>query len=94
MLRPAVLLPGGGLRGQQAQWHPPCHHLGPADGCGIHATLREDGWAGCTVFERFGAGQQVSQVTCAGVSWCEHDDLDQMVAVLAVDGLGDDAGQS
>ena len=47
----------------------PCHHLRRDDRCGIHATLREDGWPGCTVFDCFGAGQQVSQVTYAGVSW-------------------------
>lgn len=62
----------------------PCHHLGADDGCGIHATLRQDGWPGCTVFECFGAGQQVSQVTYAGVSWREHDNLGEMGAVLSV----------
>ena len=61
-----------------------CHHLDAADRCGIHATLREDGWPGCTVFECFGAGQQVSQVTYAGVSWREHDNLGEMAAVLSV----------
>ncbi|NPD04115.1 pentapeptide repeat-containing protein [Nocardioides sp. zg-1308] len=49
----------------------PCLNLLDEDRCGIHATLREDGWPGCTVFECFGAGQQVSQVTYAGVSWRE-----------------------
>lgn len=62
----------------------PCHHLGASDGCDIHATLREEGWPGCTVFECFGAGQQVSQVTYAGVSWREHDNLGEMAAVLSV----------
>lgn len=62
----------------------PCHHLDGADRCGIHATLREDGWVGCTVFDCFGAGQQVSQVTYAGVSWREHDNLGEMAAVLSV----------
>jgi uncharacterized protein YjbI with pentapeptide repeats len=61
-----------------------CHHLDASDGCGIHATLREDGWPGCTVFECFGAGQQVSQVTYAGVSWRENDNLGEMAAVLSV----------
>ena len=54
------------------------------DGCRIHATLREDGWPGCTVFECFGAGQQVSQVTYAGASWREQDNLGEMAAVLSV----------
>jgi len=62
----------------------PCHHLGGDDRCGIHTTLREDGWPGCTVFECFGAGQQVSQVTYAGVSWREQDNLGEMAAVLSV----------
>jgi uncharacterized protein YjbI with pentapeptide repeats len=62
----------------------PCHHLRPDDRCGIHATLREDGWPGCTVFDCFGAGQQVSQVTYGGVSWREQDNLGEMSAVLSV----------
>lgn len=62
----------------------PCHNLGADDGCTIHATLRDDGWPGCTVFECFGAGQQVSRVTYAGVSWREQDNLPEMAAVLSV----------
>jgi hypothetical protein len=62
----------------------PCHHLLADDGCEIHDTLRQDGWPGCTVFECFGAGQQVSQVTYAGVSWREQDNLPEMAAVLSV----------
>lgn len=44
----------------------PCRHLGDDAGCGIHAQLRPRGFAGCTVFECFGAGQQVVQVTYGG----------------------------
>ena len=62
----------------------PCLHLLTDDRCGIHATLRPDGWPGCTVFECFGAGQQVSQVTYDGVSWREQDNLGEMAAVLSV----------
>ena len=62
----------------------PCHHLAADDRCGIHDTLREDGWPGCAAFDCFGAGQQVSQVTYAGVSWRDHDDLGEMAAVLSV----------
>src|SRR4029077_2000768 len=54
------------------------------DRCGIHATLRQDGWSGCVTFDCFGAGQQVSQVTYGGVSWREHDNLGEMAAVLSV----------
>ncbi|WP_374457099.1 pentapeptide repeat-containing protein [Nocardioides sp.] len=62
----------------------PCLNLADDDACRIHATLREDGWPGCTVFECFGAGQHVSQVTYRGVSWREHDNLPEMAAVLSV----------
>jgi hypothetical protein len=62
----------------------PCPHLASDDRCRTHATLREDGWTGCSVFECFGAGQQVSQVTYGGVSWRERDNLAEMAAVLSV----------
>jgi uncharacterized protein YjbI with pentapeptide repeats len=62
----------------------PCLNLLDDDRCRVHATLREGGWPGCTVFECFGAGQQVSQVTYAGVSWREQDNLAEMGAVLSV----------
>lgn len=62
----------------------PCPNLAGDDRCRIHATLREDGWPGCTVFDCFGAGQQVTQVTYAGASWREQDDLGEMAAVLSV----------
>jgi hypothetical protein len=62
----------------------PCPHLAGDDRCDIHATLREDGWSGCATFDCFGAGQQVSQVTYAGVSWREGHNLGEMAAVLSV----------
>jgi hypothetical protein len=62
----------------------PCLNLLDDDRCGIHASLRADGWPGCTVFECFGAGQQVSQVTYGGTSWREQDNLAEMAAVLSV----------
>jgi uncharacterized protein YjbI with pentapeptide repeats len=62
----------------------PCLNLLDDDSCRIHATLREDGWPGCTVFECFGAGQQVSQVTYGGTSWREGGNLAEMGAVLSV----------
>ena len=62
----------------------PCRHLGPSYACGIHATLRADGMAGCMVFECFGAGQRVSQETYAGVSWrSEAAVATEMFAVFA-----------
>jgi hypothetical protein len=47
----------------------PCPHLGPDFRCGIHTGLRAQGFRGCTVYDCFGAGQQVSQVTFGGQDW-------------------------
>ncbi|MEW9531361.1 pentapeptide repeat-containing protein [Microbispora sp. NPDC049125] len=47
----------------------PCPNLGADSRCGIHANLRERGFTGCTVYDCFGAGQQVSQVTFGGRDW-------------------------
>lgn len=48
----------------------PCRHLHDSDfRCGIHRDLRGRGFPGCTVFDCFGAGQQVSQVTFGGRDW-------------------------
>lgn len=49
----------------------PCPNLEPTFGCGIHARLRPSGFRGCTVYDCFGAGQQVAQVIYSGVSWRE-----------------------
>jgi len=46
-----------------------CPNLQPDFRCGIHTRLREDGFRGCTVYDCFGAGQKVSQVTFAGEDW-------------------------
>ncbi|SEG76578.1 Pentapeptide repeat-containing protein [Thermomonospora echinospora] len=47
----------------------PCANLRADFGCGIHAHLRERGFPGCAVFDCFGAGQQVSQITFGGRDW-------------------------
>lgn len=47
----------------------PCKNLGDDFRCGIHTGLRKEGFAGCTVYDCFGAGQRVSQHTFDGVSW-------------------------
>ncbi|WP_310961832.1 pentapeptide repeat-containing protein [Nocardioides terrisoli] len=62
----------------------PCLNLLDDDRCRIHATLRADGWPGCTVFDCFGAGQQVSQVTYAGRSWRDGVNRGEMAAVFTV----------
>ena len=46
-----------------------CPHLQSDLRCGIHQDLRQKGFAGCTVFDCFGAGQKVSEVTFAGQDW-------------------------
>jgi uncharacterized protein YjbI with pentapeptide repeats len=47
----------------------PCPNLQGDHRCGIHAKLRQKGFGGCTVYDCFGAGQKVSQVTFAGEDW-------------------------
>ncbi|MFE5742328.1 pentapeptide repeat-containing protein [Streptomyces celluloflavus] len=47
----------------------PCPHLRTDSRCGIHTDLRGRGFTGCTVFDCFGAGQKVSQVTFDGRDW-------------------------
>ncbi|WTT99361.1 pentapeptide repeat-containing protein [Kitasatospora sp. NBC_00070] len=49
----------------------PCKNLRTDFRCGIHAELRTTGFTGCTVFDCFGAGQKVSQITFEGRSWRE-----------------------
>ncbi|MFE2014407.1 pentapeptide repeat-containing protein [Streptomyces sp. NPDC059491] len=49
----------------------PCRNLREDFRCGIHTRLRPSGFQGCTVYDCFGAGQHVSQVTFGGVSWRE-----------------------
>ena len=63
----------------------PCRHLGADSRCGIHADLRERGFPGCAVFDCFGAGQQLTQVTFGGRSWREDPELAaSMFAVFPV----------
>ncbi|MFE9680078.1 pentapeptide repeat-containing protein [Streptomyces sp. NPDC002701] len=47
----------------------PCRHLRTDFGCGIHPELRQRGFNGCTVYDCFGAGQKVSQLTFGGEDW-------------------------
>lgn len=63
----------------------PCHNLDDRDGCRIHATLQRDGFAGCTVFDCFGAGQKVSRRTFGGRSWRQDPGVrESMFAVFPV----------
>ncbi|MEU2270714.1 pentapeptide repeat-containing protein [Streptomyces olindensis] len=47
----------------------PCRNLRDDHRCGIHARLRQKGFTGCTVYDCFGAGQRVSQITFGGRDW-------------------------
>jgi uncharacterized protein YjbI with pentapeptide repeats len=52
----------------------PCVNLGPAHRCGIHTRLRDSGYQGCSVYDCFGAGQRLSQVTFGGRDWRDAED--------------------
>ncbi|WP_028931500.1 pentapeptide repeat-containing protein [Pseudonocardia asaccharolytica] len=47
----------------------PCPNLRADFRCGIHSRLRQEGFPGCTVYDCFGAGQKVSQLTFGGRDW-------------------------
>ncbi len=46
-----------------------CPNLQSDFRCGIHAHLRQRGFPGCAVYDCFGAGQKVTQVTFGGQDW-------------------------
>lgn len=64
----------------------PCPNLGEDHRCGVHASLRERGFTGCTVYDCYGAGQQVSQVVFGGRDWrtAPADDARRMFEVFPV----------
>jgi uncharacterized protein YjbI with pentapeptide repeats len=63
----------------------PCRNLREDFRCGIHSRLRQEGFPGCTVYDCFGAGQRVSQVTFGGRSWrADPSTAEQMFAVFPV----------
>jgi uncharacterized protein YjbI with pentapeptide repeats len=47
----------------------PCPNLKADFRCRIHSRLRSKGFPGCAVYDCFGAGQKVSQVTFEGKDW-------------------------
>ncbi|GGJ74703.1 hypothetical protein GCM10010123_00820 [Pilimelia anulata] len=53
----------------------PCPHLDDAYRCGIHDHLRDRGFAGCTVFDCFGAGQRLTLETFGGRDRRRHPEL-------------------
>ncbi|GGH21600.1 pentapeptide repeat-containing protein [Paenibacillus segetis] len=52
----------------------PCGNLQGNFRCGIHTKLRDQGFRGCTVYDCFGAGQKLSQVTYDGQDWRQAPD--------------------
>ncbi|NHM33077.1 pentapeptide repeat-containing protein [Neobacillus terrae] len=52
-----------------------CPNLQSDYRCGIHKNLREKGFRGCTVYECFGAGQKVSQITYKGKDWRQNPEI-------------------
>ncbi|WP_370267005.1 pentapeptide repeat-containing protein [Streptomyces sp. V4I8] len=63
-----------------------CQNLRDDHRCGIHDRLRQTGFTGCTVYDCFGAGQKVSQITFAGQDWRtgSHEHARQMFDVFPV----------
>src|ERR1700722_1356308 len=63
----------------------PCPRLAADFGCGIHDALRPRGFPGCVVYDCFGAGQKVAQVTFGGRDWRQAPgSARQMYEVFAV----------
>jgi uncharacterized protein YjbI with pentapeptide repeats len=63
----------------------PCPNLGADFRCAIHDRLRPSGFPGCTVYDCFGAGQQVTQVTFGGADWRSgRATADRVFAAFAV----------
>jgi len=63
----------------------PCPNLGGDFRCTIHDRLRPSGFPGCTVYDCFGAGQRVAQVTFGGRDWrTAPDTAAPMFAAFAV----------
>jgi uncharacterized protein YjbI with pentapeptide repeats len=61
----------------------PCPNLQPDFRCRIHSELKQKGFKGCTAFECFGAGQNVSQITFGGRDWREDSETaSEMFAVF------------
>jgi uncharacterized protein YjbI with pentapeptide repeats len=47
----------------------PCPNMRADHLCGIHDTLRDTGWKGCTIYDCFGAGQRIVHEMFGGQDW-------------------------
>jgi len=62
-----------------------CPHLAVDHGCTIHDRLRPEGFAGCTAYDCFGAGQRLAQQTFGARDWRDHPEVaEPMLAALPV----------
>jgi len=63
----------------------PCLHLRSDFRCSIHNDLRTRGFPGCAVYDCFGAGQQVAQVTFGGQDWQRSPEVaEEMFAAFGI----------
>ncbi|HWE90152.1 MAG TPA: pentapeptide repeat-containing protein [Pseudonocardiaceae bacterium] len=63
----------------------PCPNLAADFRCSIHDRLRQRGFSGCTVYDCFGAGQQVAQLTFGGQDWRDAPETaESMFAVFPI----------
>ncbi|MFX3632804.1 MAG: pentapeptide repeat-containing protein [Candidatus Pristimantibacillus sp.] len=63
----------------------PCSNLQTDFRCGIHTSLRQRGFRGCTVYDCFGAGQKISQITFGGHDWRQRpESAKQMFEVFPI----------
>ncbi|OLF17443.1 pentapeptide repeat-containing protein [Actinophytocola xanthii] len=53
----------------------PCLNLLSDNRCGIHDSLRAKGFAGCTAYDCFGAGQRITQEVFPGRDWRSTPDV-------------------
>jgi uncharacterized protein YjbI with pentapeptide repeats len=69
----------------------PCPNLQADFRCGIHASLRDRGFRGCTAYDCFGAGQRVAREVFAGADWRAAPDISpSLFAAFSVDLTGAD----
>jgi uncharacterized protein YjbI with pentapeptide repeats len=60
----------------------PCPNLLADHGCGIHDSLPEKGFTGCTIYDCFGAGQRIVHETFGGQDWRAAPDMLEAFPVM------------